>query len=368
MAKHPYQALPQFTRWSKSVAALPYPEVDPVVSFPMQIGLSDRVATAGSCFAQHIARYLSQSGFNYFVPETAHELIDAVPEMAKRYNYGTFSARYGNIYTSRQLVQLFKRAHGGFESVEDAWRNQDGAWVDPFRPAIQPSGFATLDELRADRENHLAFVRQMFAELDVFVFTLGLTELWYNKADGTALPVCPGVSGGEFDDSIYGFTNLTANEVIADMTEFFELLKKVNSRAKIILTVSPVPLAATALNRHVLVSTTYSKSVLRVAAEHLCQDFDQVNYYPSYEIITGNFNRGRYYDETLRDVTEEGVSHVMRLFMRHVTGAELDAAPVVTQQQPSDFLARMNDVVHVACEEALIEASLEEEESSSPSA
>ena len=61
-----------------------------------------------------------------------------------------------------------------------------------------------------------------------------------------------------------------------------------------ILTVSPVPLVATAAGKHVLVATTYSKSVLRVACEEVCQKAADVMYFPSYEIITGNYNRGSY--------------------------------------------------------------------------
>ena len=50
-----------------------------------------------------------------------------------------------------------------------------------------------------------------------------------------------------------------------------------------------------------------SKSVLRVAAEQVAKAFEGVAYFPSYEIITGNFNRGQYYGPDLRDVTEAGV-------------------------------------------------------------
>ena len=86
-----------------------------------------------------------------------------------------------------------------------------------------------------------------------------------------------------------------------------------------ILTVSPVPLTATAEDRGVLVSTTLSKSVLRVAAEEISRERDYVAYFPSYEIVTGNYTRGAYFGEDLRSITEAGVAHVMRLFMKHYT-------------------------------------------------
>jgi hypothetical protein len=351
---HPYRALPEYTRWSRAVAAPAYPEVDPVVDFPIAIAPSDKVATGGSCFAQHIARHLRTNGFNYYVVEDGHPLGSADTKAA--FNYGTFSARYGNVYTARQLLQLMRRCLGTFEPAEPAWTGP--GFIDPFRPTIQPYGFASLQELAADRAQHLRAVRRMFETLDVFVFTLGLTEYWYAKRDGAALPVCPGVSGGTFDAARYGFGNQSVFEVIDDMTAFLELLRGINPRAKVILTVSPVPLVATAENRHVLVSTTASKAVLRTACEELVKRHGHVAYFPSYEIITGVFNRGRYFADDLRSITEEGVEHVMRLFLKHAAGVTSQPAPPSIQADGGeDFLRRMQTVVAAACDEELIEAS-----------
>jgi len=195
--------------------------------------------------------------------------------------------------------------------------------------------------------------------LDIFVFTLGLTECWYSRSDGAALPICPGVSGGVYDEEKYGFVNLGVADVLADMNEFIGLLASVNPKARVILTVSPVPLAATAEMRHVLVSTTYSKSVLRVACDELVRAHPHVAYFPSYEIITGSYNRGRYFAEDLRSVTEEGVSHVMRLFLKHAANASAEtAAPAPQPSANNDFLAQMSHVVATTCEEELIEASM----------
>jgi hypothetical protein len=361
-ATNPYRLLPECTRWAKAVGSLPYSKMDPVVGFPFEISRTEKVATGGSCFAQHIARYMKKDGFNYYVAESIHPISKFCPDLEKRFNYGTFSARYGNIYTSRQLLQLFKRAYGEFAPKEMAWRDARGKVLDPFRPAIQPDGFISEQEMLRDRAQHFSCVRKMFENCDVFVFTLGLTEFWHCLADGAVLPVCPGVAGGEFDDARYAFGNLTVGEVVAELNEFFDRLNAVNPNVKVVLTVSPVPLAATALPRHVLVSTTYSKSVLRVAAEMVCAQRRNVGYFPSYEIIVGNYNRGRYYSEDLREVTEEGVSHVMRLFMKHVARIEGEAPERPGESdQESDLYARMQKFAETVCEEALIESSLNED-------
>ena len=102
--KHPYEEAALYRRWRTGVAEIPPAEVDPVVSLPFVISPSDRIVTAGSCFAQHIAPYLRQHGYHFLETETAHPILSA--SLASAYGYGMYSARYGNIYTARQLLQL----------------------------------------------------------------------------------------------------------------------------------------------------------------------------------------------------------------------------------------------------------------------
>ena len=114
---HPYADLPDSAFWRRAVAGTDPARVDPVAATPFRIGRGDRVATAGSCFAQHIARCLRDAGFDYLVTETPHPVV--AEEDPARFGYGVFTARYGNVYTSRQLLQLFQRAHGAFTPRDD---------------------------------------------------------------------------------------------------------------------------------------------------------------------------------------------------------------------------------------------------------
>jgi hypothetical protein len=354
MADHPYKALPPKAFWRKSVAGVDVGDVDPVGPFTLRIAPETKVATAGSCFAQHIARHLKASGFNYYVAEDGHPILPAATRLAN--GYGLFSARYGNIYTARQLHQLFERAYGRFVPQEPPWTDDDDSVRDPFRPTVQPGNFASAAEMEADRAQHLAAVRRMFETLDVFVFTLGLTECWRSKADGAVFPLCPGVEGGSFDAGRHVFYNQTVSHVVTDMQAFLDGLRSVNRKAQVILTVSPVPLMATAArDAHVLSATTYSKSVLRVAAQTLIGANDFVHYFPSYEIITGTFNRGRYFAEDLRNVTEEGVSHVMRLFLKHAAHAASEVQSPQVDDGADQLMKRAAAFVEVECDEAALD-------------
>jgi hypothetical protein len=347
---NPYADLPAERFWRKVVAGVPPFALAPGPSGRFTIAPDARVATAGSCFAQHVARALTQAGFGHYLAEAAPDGL--APEAAADRQYGTYSARYGNIYTARQLLQLFDRAYGTYAPALSTWTRPDGRLVDPFRPGIEPAGFADPDAVEADRRRHLAAVRTMFESLDVFVFTLGLTEGWVHRPDGAMLPLAPGVVGGAFDPETYAFVNAGARDVRDDMLVFLERLFAVNPRARVILTVSPVPLIATYADRHVLVSNTYSKAALRVAAEEVVAAEPRAVYFPAYEIVTSTANAARYYDDDLRSVTPAAVAHVMRVFLDAFTARA--KAPILTQPLGIEY----RRAASVICDEEAIERSL----------
>lgn len=352
--KHPYAALPDSAYWRRAVVEA---RLGPGLVSPDFLRLSpdDRIATAGSCFAQHIGRHLAAAGFGYLVTETAHPIIP--PDLARQAGYGVFTARYGNIYTTLQLLQLIDRAYGRFHPAETTWEDAHGALVDPYRPTIQPGGFASVAELEADRARHLACVREAFETLDVFVFTLGLTEAWLSSRDGAAFPLCPGVAGGRFDPAAHRFHNLRAAEVRQQLASFIERLRMVNPRARVLLTISPVPLTATATGEHVLAATTYSKAVLRVAAQEAADELPGVHYFPSYEIITGPQAHGRFYAANLREVTPEGVAQVMAVFLGAAAGIETTepATPAEAIGTGDEAIIQAGEWIEAMCDEAMLD-------------
>lgn len=343
---HPYVDLPAIAFWKDAVEECPASQLDPLAQAAFRIAPEQRIASAGSCFAQHISRHLRQDGYRFLVTE----------EPAAGAADG-FSARYGNIYTARQLWQLFERAFGRFAPVEDVWELPSGGVCDPFRPRVQAGGYPSVEALRCDREGHFAAVRRMFEELDVFVFTLGLTESWCSREDGAVFPLAPGVAGGRYDPVRHAFVNVGVDEVVADLRAFLRGLRHINPRARVVLTVSPVPLAATWGGDHVLSATTLSKSVLRVAADAISRSEPEVMYFPSYELITSSASRGAYFGRDLRQVTDAGVAHVMRVFMARATERGAPGAIAGSSADGPDDEAHEREMERLAeadCDEALL--------------
>jgi hypothetical protein len=133
---NPYKGLDDRCFWSRAMLNPAPGQVDPVVN-SRTITPEQKVATMGSCFAQHLAKHIQSSGLNYYVAENAPQGMDAGE--AKGRNYGVFSARYGNIYTVRQATQLFDRAFGAFP-LDGVWEKDGGISI--HSPADRTRRFA----------------------------------------------------------------------------------------------------------------------------------------------------------------------------------------------------------------------------------
>ena len=367
---HPYKALPPHAFWKTAVSEKSHLDFFDIYRKKFSISQTDRIVTAGSCFAQHIARRLRASGFNYRDYEPAPSELPK--KFRQEFGYEIFSARYNNIYTARQLLQTFQRAFGYIVPMDSMWHH-NGRFFDPYRPTVEPNGFASPEELQASRHSHYAAVRRVFQESDLFIFTLGLTEAWIAKEDGSVYPLCPGTAAGEFDPTSHIFHNFSFVETLEDLQALINAAREVNPGLRFLLTVSPVPLTATASGGHVLVATTYSKSVLRAVAGELVMRHDFVDYFPSYELVASAPIRGMLYDPNLRSVTDRGVDLVMTHFFAQHRGSATRAAtsadqtttdagperdhlrsPYVGEDEEVSEPALMEDSGDVVCEELLL--------------
>ena len=113
------------------------------------------------------------------------------------------------------MLQLAEEALGRRVPQVRVWQ-KGGRFFDALRPSVDPVGHDSEAAVLALRQKHLVAVRRLLEELDVLVFTLGLTETW-EAGDGTVYPVAPGTLAGEFDPARYRFRNLRHGEVLADM-------------------------------------------------------------------------------------------------------------------------------------------------------
>lgn len=328
---NPYKDLPPSAFWRSGVVNA-YPDFSLLYEKKFHLRGNDKIAAAGSCFAQHISKRLRANKFDLLDVEPAPEGASA--QECHEAGYNQYSARFGNIYTVQQLLQLAKEAFGDKIIELPVWE-KDQRFFDALRPGVVVAGYSSHEEVVAARKEHLSKVRELFLSMDVLIFTMGLTEHWYDKEVDAVLPIAPGAIAGTFNPMKHEFRNASTASVVADFNEFQRYLweKRDNRVFRCILTVSPVPLTATYVNRHVLLSTVESKAILRAAAADLSRQQAQIDYFPSYEIVTHPASCSSCFEDNLRSVRPEAVSKVMETFFsQHRPPEEQEKGSVYSEE------------------------------------
>lgn len=296
MRQHPYSNLPDTRFWSSGVTspvnAHTRLTIEPLIN---SLSKGDKVSSGGSCFAQYIGKELTSRNYNYIRSQLSDDRVE--------------SFGLGNIYTIAQMKQWLEYSLKTRDWAEESLFRKDNQWYDyllPHRPAATRRN-VLVKHRKAIRDEILAHL----ADTNVLIFTIGLTESWRNSADDI-YPTCPGTVIGNFDESKHFFHNCTYEDICSDLKTVENLLTEINPTIRVVYTVSPVPLTATASDDHVLMATTYSKSIIRAALGHHCKHSERASYFPSYELINHHTETDWRFSKNLRSVSELGVNYVMK--------------------------------------------------------
>jgi hypothetical protein len=170
--------------------------------------------------------------------------------------------------------------------------------------------------------------------------------------------VAPGVIAGLYDPEKTRFVNFSFLQILRQFECFLRILQKFRSDRqlpKILLTVSPVPLTATASGRHVLLATTNSKAILRAVASELQRRHENIDYFPSFEIINHPAQKNQFFDQNLRTVSDVGVRSVMDCFLQNH-----QPPPINTIKKEAHMKDAQRDEISqsLICEEELMERNL----------
>lgn len=263
----------------------------------LPVSQDSKIVSAGSCFAQHIGKWLEGNGFQFLRSRVNSHQVS--------------SFAFGNIYTVRSLVQWFTHPDDHLAEHSIHFDEKRDRYFDMLLLTGHEEGWQSRQGLLEYRQAVVDEARNQIAASDCFIFTLGLTESW-EDTNGVCYPVCPGTRIGKFDGKIFRFRQLRYQDVLDDLVALNHLLKALNPAIQLILTVSPVPLTATATERHVMVATAYSKGVLRAVAGDFCDRNDHAFYFPSFELITTTLPADFRFLENRRTVSMDGVNYVMR--------------------------------------------------------
>lgn len=254
-----------------------FPEARPSFS----LSRSDVILTMGSCFARNIEEHLAAFGCR--VPA----LEFSVPPHERR---GPRPNHVLSLFTPpifRQEIAWAERirARDGRVREEDcaalAFRFDNGAVLDLGLAGSTP---VSRERFLARRQELYDLYATAFTASCV-VMTPGLVEAWYDKQTGQYINPTPLYDGRLLDNDRFAVDVLDYAASAEHLSTAVDIIRKHNPKAKILITVSPVPLRLTFTGEDIAVANTYSKSVLRAACGALARSRELIDYFPSYEAV-----------------------------------------------------------------------------------
>jgi hypothetical protein len=271
------------------------------------------VYTIGSCFARNIEKVLSKAGVP--IPDKLRGKKEWVqPDRVS--DAGLFNRfNVPSIYYEAQAVsdplwlgdlliydQTPTRAYDAFFSPAQALHSRE-------------------DKL-AIRKEILDYQHSFLRDCGAVFITLGLSEAIFDRQDGLYINGAPGPLGRwalknseRFSGEVIG-----VDDTINYLNRARDAIRSVaGTSVKFVVTVSPVPLDATFTTKDVIVANESSKARLRIAADEFASAYEDVDYFPSYEIVTKS-NPTVAFNDDRRHVRGPMVNHIMQCFMRNYFG------------------------------------------------
>jgi hypothetical protein len=247
------------------------------------IDSNTRITAFGSCFAANISAFLASKQYN---------VLNCQRESK------AYIVRAGEGFVnSYSILQQLRWAFEATQPSVELWHGYDAA------------AFGYDESIRRE-------TLAIFKDTDLFILTLGLSEVWYDKPSGEVF--WRAIPRDKYDPKRHGFRTVSPSENFENIQETLRIIRTHRPSANIILTLSPIPLIATFRPVPAPVANSFSKASLRCALDRIFCDKtedDPIYYWPSYEIVQDGFLKK--WEKDLRHVKKPLLAFIMRLFEQH---------------------------------------------------
>lgn len=250
----------------------------------VKMGISDRILTIGSCFANTIGSRLQLNKLK--VAPNPFGVLFNPHSIHKALRYAIFNeSPPQHSFLQQQDIYLNYDFHSEISSL------------DAYKLQIQ------LKEI-------IGACHYFLSQAQWLILTFGTAWVYERNDTGEIVANCHKVPGQFFSKAL-----LKEPDIIASFESIYADLLKINPHLRIILTVSPV--------RHTkdtLELNSVSKSILRTACFSLSEKYSVVEYFPAYEMMMDDLRDYRFYKEDMIHPTEAAEDYIWEKFaMRYFT-------------------------------------------------
>jgi len=308
--------------WSTARRRIRSRFVLPLSQRSFSLSTDDTILTLGSCFARNVEEHLAKLGCN--VPALSFH-IPPEERITERPN------EILNLFTP----SLFRQEIEWAAEIYDRGRNVTAADCAPMLFQLR-GGAADLGLARMSPVSSERFVarRQQLYELyskaftaDCVIITPGLVEAWFDEKQNRFVNTTPILQRKLIEENRFSVRVLDCGQCYDELRATVEIIRKRNASAKLIISVSPIPLRYTFTDKDVITANQYSKSALVAACQQVCSDA-KIDYFPSYEAAIYSSN---VWDKDRRHVRDKFVANIVaELEARYFHGANDELPDSVT--------------------------------------
>lgn len=255
--------------------------------------------------------YLASPSDPLLNPEESIVLIgscftDYIGERMRTCRWRAFPNITGTLFNPSSIAKVLHLActwTDPFEVIKNSLANRDQLWMS----WLADSKCTTYSKRDTD---HLIFsrllrLRERLAEARTLIVTFGTAWIYeLRERPGYVVANCH-----KFPADTFVRRRLTVEEIVKEWNALLLLLKDKYPDMRVIFTVSPV--------RHLkdgFEGNSRSKAILQLACEEICSQNEEVDYFPSFEIMNDDLRDYRFYSSDMVHPSPEAVDYIWEKF------------------------------------------------------
>jgi hypothetical protein len=245
----------------------------------VKIGLQHSILLIGSCFSDQIGKRLAGNKF------------DALPNP------------FGVIYNPISIFKLLENSILERKIKEEYFVQRGEVWQHyHFHSEVSALKKNDLQQMIATKQGRVGeWFQSAHTHHKCLIITLGTSFVYRLGASNEIVANCHKMPADLFEKQL-----LYPKQIIQEFGYLYSILPK---DIQIILTISPV--------RHIkdtLPLNAVSKSVLRIACHELSEQFENVHYFPSYELVLDDLRDYRFYEADMLHPNQQAIDYVFDKF------------------------------------------------------
>ena len=248
-----------------------------------EIKHTDKILLLGSCFADEIGERLVRGGFDAMVNP------------------------FGTLYNPSSIAAMLLRAVSEREYTSDSPELLQDTATGIWHSWMHHTRFSSpsKDDLIGKANLRMHEVSERLRSADVLIVTLGTALIYRLRESGMLVANCH-----KQPDSLFERQRLSAYDICDQWVMLLQLLRSVNPRLKVILTVSPIRHKRDGMHVNQI-----SKGILLLAVDDIISSLSAesdipISYFPSYELMMDELRDYRFYGDDMIHPSAVAVQYI----------------------------------------------------------